>query len=92
MKHTIHGYQCIHCGKGMRLTKRSRLSSTTKLCFACISNRDNLPERYFCEGISKSTGKRCKKITMEQYCAQHKNGDENNATQISKKKNNKDVR
>ena len=92
MKHTIHGYQCIHCGKGMRLTKRSRLSSTTKLCFACISNRDNLPEKYFCEGISKSTGKRCKKITMERYCAQHKNGDENNETQISKKKNNKNVR
>ena len=76
----------------MRLTKRSRLSSTTKLCFACISNRDNLPEKYFCEGISKSTGKRCKKITMEQYCAQHKNGDENNETQVSKKENNKNVR
>tara|TARA_R100000231_G_scaffold37181_3_gene32615 strand:- start:6358 stop:6636 length:279 start_codon:yes stop_codon:yes gene_type:complete len=92
MKHTIHGHQCTHCGKGMRLTKRSRLSSTTKLCFTCISNRDNLPEKYFCEGISKSTGKRCKKITMERYCAQHKNGDENNETQNSKKKNNKDVR
>ena len=92
MKHTIHGNRCTNCGRGMRPTKRTRTTSTTKLCFACINNRDELPQKYFCEGVSKSTGKKCKKITMEQYCAQHRNGDENNEKQNSKNKNNKNVK
>jgi len=92
MKHTINGNKCINCGKGMRPAKKSRSATTTNLCLTCVSNRDTLPEKYLCEGISKSTGKRCRKITIEKYCSQHKNGDENNEKQINKNKNNKNVK
>ena len=44
----------------------------------CLCDRDNLPEYVFCQGISKSTGKRCKAIAMNGYCNNHKNQGEKN--------------
>lgn len=76
-KHTIHAHQCANCGKGMKAPKKGR-NKLTNLCFRCVSDRDSLPEHFFCKGISKHTKKRCKKITMEDYCAQHKSQGESN--------------
>ena len=71
MKHTIHANQCINCGKGMKLANSGR-TRLTNLCLGCMSNKDSLPEHFFCKAISKSTKKRCRKITMEDYCVQHR--------------------
>ena len=76
-KHTIHAYQCDNCKKGMKVPKRSR-KNRTNLCFRCVNNRDGLPEHFFCQGISAYTKKRCKKITMDDYCSQHKGQGESN--------------
>jgi len=92
MKHTINGSRCVYCGKGMRPTKPSRKKTSTNLCFTCVNDRESLPEKYFCEATTKSTGKKCRKITIDKYCAQHKNRDENNEKQINDKQNNQDVR
>ena len=91
MKHTINARKCVHCVKGMRPPIKGR-DKGTSLCYVCINNRDTLPEEYFCKGISKSSNKICKKITMGEYCPQHKKQGENNAKEyISKKENNKNA-
>ena len=87
MKHTINARKCVHCGKGMRPPIKGR--GKTNLCHTCINNRDSLPEEYFCKGVSKYTGKRCKKITMGEYCSQHKKQGEDNAKEYNSKKENK---
>ena len=73
-KHTIHAHKCMVCGKGLGC----RSKSTSKICLSCLSDRDNLPEHVFCKGISKSTGKRCRAIAVNGYCAHHKNQGESN--------------
>ena len=87
MKHTINARKCAHCGKGMRSPTKGR--GKTNLCHTCINNRESLPEKYFCKGVSKYTGKRCKKITMGEYCSQHKKQGEDNAKEYNSKKENK---
>ena len=82
MKHTINARKCAHCGKGMRPPIKGR-DKGTMLCYVCVNNRDELPEKYFCKGISLSTNKRCKKITMGGYCSQHKKQGENNAKEYN---------
>ena len=74
MKHTIHARQCAICGKGLGC----RVKKSTTVCLSCLSDRDNLPEEYFCKGISKSSGKRCRAIVLDGYCNHHKNQGEKN--------------
>jgi hypothetical protein len=91
VKHTINARKCPNCGKGMRPPIKGR-ESLSNLCHSCVNNREELPEKYLCKGISKSTNKRCKKITMGSYCPQHKKQGENNAKEYnSKKENNKNA-
>lgn len=75
-KHTINARKCIHCGKGMRPPARGR-ESKTNLCHTCVNDRDSLPERFFCKGVNKA-GKKCRLITIDDYCSHHKNQGESN--------------
>ncbi len=77
-QHTIHASKCVNCGKGMKAVNKKRRGKALNLCFTCVNDKDNLPEKFFCKGVSKSTGKRCKKLTLDDYCAQHKKQGESN--------------
>ena len=74
--HTINARKCINCSKGMRPPINGR-ESKTDLCHACVNDRDNLPEKFFCKGIN-SKGKRCRVIVIDGYCSHHKIQGESN--------------
>ena len=77
VKHTLNGYFCKVCGGPTGRVNRNTVK--IGICSICKEDTEMLlklhPE-YFCKGVT-AKGKRCRKVTVGDYCVSHKHQGEN---------------